>query len=78
MIKKISGLVAGLAIVLAFVFAGTAQAAEKVTICHKTASDTNTYVWITVSVNAMDVHLDNGDFIPVEGYGCTVNDPVPE
>jgi ABC-type sugar transport system substrate-binding protein len=35
----------------------TAQAGDKVQICHSTASATNPYVLIDVSANAADTHL---------------------
>ena len=39
------------------VAAQTGSAADKVQICHGTASDSNPYVLITVSANAQDTHL---------------------
>jgi hypothetical protein len=36
---------------------------KKETICHRTASKTNPLVEITVSANALQTHLDHGDFI---------------
>jgi hypothetical protein len=36
---------------------------DKETICHRTKSEKNPWVEITVSVNALQTHLDHGDFI---------------
>jgi hypothetical protein len=36
---------------------------EKVTICHRTGSQKNPFVTITVSSNAVDAHLRHGDTI---------------
>jgi hypothetical protein len=46
---------------------------DKVTICHATGSETNPYVEITISVNALAAHLrhQNGeDIFPVPAGGC--------
>ncbi|MCA1677370.1 MAG: hypothetical protein LC799_36060, partial [Actinobacteria bacterium] len=45
----------------------SAEPAQKVTICHATGSETNPYVRITVSVNAVEAHRahqDGQDIIP--------------
>lgn len=39
------------------------QGSKKETICHRTMSKTNPWVEITVSVNALQTHLDHGDKI---------------
>jgi hypothetical protein len=44
---------------------------EKVTICHKTGSETNPWVKVTVSQNALKAHLAHGDFV------VDVNNPCP-
>lgn len=53
---------------------GSAQSnAGKVTLCHATGSETNPYVTITISANAMpahDAHQDGQDIIPAPGGGC--------
>lgn len=36
---------------------------KKETICHRTMSEKNPWVEITVSVNALQTHLDHGDFV---------------
>jgi hypothetical protein len=46
---------------------------DKVTICHATHSDTNPYVEITISVNALAAHRshqDGEDIIPAPAGGC--------
>ena len=40
---------------------GTTGDDEKVTICHRTGSQKNPFVTITVSRNALDAHLGHGD-----------------
>ena len=45
----------------------------KVTLCHATGSETNPYVVITISDNALDAHLnhqDGEDIYPVPAAGC--------
>lgn len=81
MLKNISFVLGGLVFTLGlFLSISTVKAGEKVTICHLTQSQTNKYVWITISVNALDAHLAKGDFIPTETtQGCTTGgDPLPE
>jgi hypothetical protein len=64
--------------------AAGAAPADKVTICHGTASDTNPYVEVTVSANSFkDGHFDGGpptashgdnnhpDFVLEEGRSCS-------
>ncbi|MEN8251627.1 MAG: hypothetical protein ABFS32_22080 [Bacteroidota bacterium] len=38
----------------------------KVEVCHLTSSETNTYVLITISENAFQIHVDHGDASPHE------------
>ncbi|MDP2339856.1 MAG: hypothetical protein Q8O67_02775 [Deltaproteobacteria bacterium] len=45
----------------------------KITICHATGSETNPYVEITISVNALPAHEEHQnyeDIIPAPRYGC--------
>ena len=48
----------------------TSTAEAKVTICHRTGSESNPYVEITVSQNALPAHEAHGDIIPVPAGGC--------
>ena len=64
---------AGLAVSSAL-FAGVAGAAgnadHKVSICHRTASDSNEVILISVDGHAVDAHFENhGDFFP-QGDDC--------
>lgn len=54
-------------------FVPAASAAEKVTICHATGSETNPYVRITISDSAVEAHRrhqDREDIIPAPAAGC--------
>lgn len=46
--------------VAALMFAAPVAATEKVGLCHRTASDSNPYVYIEVAHAAVDTHLNNG------------------
>jgi hypothetical protein len=50
---------------------------DKVTICHRTGSQTNPWVVITVSENALPAHLAHGDMYPVPSGGCD-SPPPPQ
>ena len=50
---------------------------DKVTICHHTGSQTNPWVVITVSENALPAHLAHGDMYPVPAGGCNAPPPPP-
>ena len=43
---------------------------DKVTICHRTGSQNNPYVMISVSRNAIPAHTAHGDIIPAPAGGC--------
>jgi hypothetical protein len=61
-------------------FIPAANAAEKVTICHATGSDTHPYVTVTISENAVNAHRNhqNGeDIIPAPATGCPNAVPPP-
>lgn len=47
------------------------EEAGKVTICHRTGSENNPYVEISVSVNALPAHQGHGDIIPAPAGGCS-------
>ena len=36
--------------------------ADRITICHRTASERNPFVAITISASALEAHLAHGDF----------------
>jgi hypothetical protein len=51
----------------------------KVDVCHLTGSVKNPVVLINISENAVQAHLDHGDFLADAVTGCTVNpDPDPD
>src|SRR5918996_5956101 len=53
---------------------------RKVTICHATGSETNPFVEITISENAVDAHRnhqDGEDIIPAPAGGCPGAAPKP-
>jgi ABC-type sugar transport system substrate-binding protein len=62
------------------IFASKSSASDKVTICHATGSETNPFVEITVSLNALKGHEQHGDVIPAPDAGCDgiSPDPLPE
>ncbi len=77
--KRISLLLAVALTAVILMVAGTAGGAlahgsggddGKVTICHRTGSETNPWVQIKVSVNAPPTHLAHGDFIVTKHKPC--------
>jgi hypothetical protein len=48
----------------------SASAEDRVTICHRTGSETNPYVVITIDERALPAHLEHGDIYPVPPGGC--------
>jgi hypothetical protein len=52
------------------------QYAGKTTICHRTESETNPFVLITVSDNALPAHRDHGDTLPAPDGSCP-GPPIP-
>ena len=55
---------------------GGDQYGEKVLICHSTSSDTNPWVLIDVSVNAVPAHKAHGDTLPTANGTCP-GPPIP-
>lgn len=45
---------------------------DKVDVCHRTGSETNPVVMINISENAVQHHLDHGDFLADATTGCTI------
>ena len=57
------------------------SSAGNITICHSTLSDTNPYVEITISRNALKAHQnhhDGADIIPAPAGGCPATALTPE
>jgi hypothetical protein len=52
------------------------QYGGKTTICHQTSSETNPFVLITVSDNALDAHKEHGDTLPAADGSCP-GPPIP-
>ena len=52
------------------------QYGGKTTICHRTESETNPFVLITVSDNALKAHKDHGDTLAGPGGTCP-GPPIP-
>lgn len=52
------------------------QYAGKTTICHQTSSETNQWVLISVSDNALKAHKDHGDTLPAADGSCP-GPPIP-
>jgi hypothetical protein len=52
------------------------QYAGKTTICHRTSSDSNEFVLISVSDNALPAHAAHGDTLAGPGGTCP-GDPIP-
>jgi hypothetical protein len=50
---------------------------DRVTICHRTASDRNPYRQITISRSALEAHQRHGDIYPVPPGGCPSGTPRP-
>ena len=84
MFKKIIAPVLGGFIVLALVvsISSIAQARRsnedhKITICHRTSSESNPFVTITIDQNGLNGHMHHrGDIIPAPAGGCPGR-PIP-
>jgi len=55
---------------------GGDQYGEKILICHRTESDTNPWVLISVSTNAVPAHKGHGDTLPTANGDCP-GPPIP-
>ena len=53
----------------------TGTAAAKVTVCHRTNSQTKPYNMITVSADAVPAHTGHGDIVPAPAGGCPAAAP---
>lgn len=89
MFRTILATVGAAGLLLAGASVGTASAVpvdhgqqtNKVTICHATGSETNPYVEITISENALPAHLrhqDGRDIAPAPATGCDDVTPTPD
>lgn len=54
-----------------------ANQTEKITVCHKTHSDTNPWVEQTINANELESHLANGDFVVNADHPCPPVAPSP-
>jgi hypothetical protein len=60
-------------------FVSVAQAdANKVVVCHVTSSEKTPVVYISISDEAVQAHLDHGDVLAGADGDCSGVDPVPE
>ena len=48
----------------------------RVTICHRTGSESNQYVHITIDISALPAHMEHGDLYPVPPSGCPSGAPT--
>jgi hypothetical protein len=48
----------------------TSAEGNRITICHRTGSESNPYVEITIDDSALPAHLEHGDLYPVPQGGC--------
>jgi hypothetical protein len=65
-------------LLLAAMFSTASAQTEKITVCHRTESETNPFVMINISINGWnDGHINHvDDFLPVEGaIDCSIEVP---
>ncbi len=59
-------------------FGAGADGANKITICHATGSETNSYAQITISTSGLNGHSDHAnDLIPAPAGGCPTSEAQP-
>jgi len=72
-----TGFFLGVLFVLINALNASAHHSDKVTVCHKTDSNTNPWVEQTINANELQSHLANGDFLVNSDHPCPPVTPTP-
>jgi len=73
----IAGISFGILAALIPTFVVSAHHTDKLTVCHKTHSDTNPWVIQSINANELQSHLANGDFLVNSDHPCPPVTPTP-